>query len=344
MKAGKNTYKPGNKRNFFNIVYLLKNSLTKNLKVKIFGLLFAIIVWIYTILGNQYTHIFNVPLEIKNIVDGKTLKEPVPEKLKAEFTGKGSDFVFLYLSTSSSFKFELDLQNINYFYNFNLQDYYRRHPEKVILPRNMNVKFNQVVEPDSVKVELDFVGGKDIPVQPNIKLETEAGYIKSEPMTVNPESVRVMGPNFYVRQMTTIQTDSFHIRKLDRSIEADIPLKIPPKTTLNFSHQKVKISQRVEQIGEKIIKDIPVEIINKPEHKSIELLPETISLKVSAGLSHLTKLTADDFTIRFDYQKEWIAGENYYKPKIIQPAGVVDIIEVIPERLNVRVIRERLSK
>ena len=344
MMRRKKTYKSGRKNFIKDIFYFILNSLTKDFKIKLFGFFFAIILWIYTILGNQYTHLFHVPLEIINIMDGKTMKETVPEKIEAEFSGKGSDLVFLYLTTASGFKFKLDLLTIKYFFNFNLMDYYQDYPENIIIPRSLDIVFNKIVTPDSIVIELDNKEVKKIPIEANVFIETRPGYLKTEELKIVPDSILITGPNFYVKQISKVYTDSLIIDDANLSVGTDLKLRISDNPIIKYSRKKVSISQKVEQISEKIIKDIPVRIINKDETVNIQIIPDKISLKVSGGLSHLSKVKSEDFEIYFDYGNSWQAGETYYTPEIIKPKYVVDIIDIIPARLNVRVIRERVSK
>ena len=344
MNKRKKTYKSSSKNIFIDILVLIKNSFVRDFKIKLFGLFFAVIVWIYIVMGNQYTYVFSVPFKLVNIVDGKTLKEPIPAKIKAELTGKGSELFFLYLSTISGFRFELDLQNIKSYYTYNLHEYYQTHPEKLFFPRNMSIEFNKIIDPDSIEVELDFYDSRKIPVTPDIFIDTEAGYIKSEELLVSPDSILVTGPRYYVQRINEILTDSLYLENANLPIEQDLRFQFPKHSTLKFSNKKVKIYQKIEQIGEKIIKDIPVKIINADDNLNLLPSPEVVSLKVSAALSHLTKMKPTDFEIKFDYKKSWQQGETYYKPEIIKPEQVLDIIEVIPERLNIRAVRERASK
>jgi len=334
----------GQKSIWQNLLQMLSNFFAKDLKIKIFGLLFAMIFWIYTILGNQYTYIFSVPLNVINVTEGKTLKEPVAERVQAEFTGKGSDLVFLFLTTTSAFRFDLDLHTIKYFFNFNLMDYFNKHPENVITPPSLEIKFNKIVSPDSITIELDTENTRKIPVEPKIFIDTEPGYIKTAPLQIEPDFVEITGPNFYVKQIDRVFTESLVRENVNLTLEMDLNLDVPQNTTVQYSTKKVHIRQQVEQIGEKIIKDIPVSVINIDDGLNVEVMPEFVSLKVSGGLSHLTELNISDFKIIFDYQKSWQAGESYYTPEIQKPKEVVDIIEVIPNRINVRVIRERVSK
>ena len=344
MKRKKRTYKPGQKNFLVKIYFSLKNSVIKDFKVKLFALAFAIILWIYTILGNHYTYVFNVPLEVTNIKSGKTLKEPVAEIVEAEFTASGSDLVYLFLSPASSFRFNLDLETIRYFFNFDLMDYFQKHPEDIVIPRSLEVVFNKIISPDSVTIELDNEITKVVPIKPLVYIDTESGYIKTKPLKINPQTIQITGPDFYIRQIDKVYTDSLHKNNIKITVDMQLGLKLPENSTVKYEINDIHIRQVVEQISEKIIKDIPVKVINKDKNLTIEIVPEKISLKVSGGLSDLTRLKGSDFEILFDYKKSWLAGEAYYTPEIRKPEQVVDIINIIPKRLNVRVIRERVNK
>lgn len=344
MSRRKKTYKPGKKNIFLVFFVVLRNSFVKDFKVKLFALFFAIVFWIYTILGNPYTYTFQIPLEIKNVAEGKTLKESVPEKIEVEFTGRGSDLVFLFLSPASGLRLDLDLRTIRYFYNFNLMDYYQKHRENLVYPRNLDIAFNKIVSPDSVVIELDNEDSKTVPIKPMVFIDTEPGYIKSYPLEIQPKEIAITGPQFYLKQIDEVVTDSLVRDNVNLTMDSDLKLVMPENSTVNYAAKKVRIRQVVEQIGEKIIKDIPVQVINDDDAVKIEIIPDKISLKVSGALSHLTRLKEDDFNISFDYKKSWQSGESYYTPTIEKPEQVVDVIDVIPKRLNVRVIRERISK
>ncbi|MBN2279899.1 MAG: hypothetical protein JXQ65_04915 [Candidatus Marinimicrobia bacterium] len=344
MNRRNKIFKPGRKNPLQEFLNKFKNSLIKDLKIKIFGLLFAIIMWIYIILGNSYTYTFSVPLNIVNISEEKTLKEPVPERIKAELTGQGSELLFLYLSPISGFRFELDIQAIQFFYTYDLHEYYQLHPEKIIFPRNTNISLNNILAPDSVRIQLDYFTSKKIPVIPNVFIDTEPGYIKSEALKLTPDSVLISGPKYYIDKTQKIYTDSLVTENTNLPVVQDLKLLLPENTTIKCSHKKATVYQKVEQIGEKIVKDIPVKIINTEENITLVPSPDMVSLKVSAALSHLTDLAPGDFEVIFDYKNSWKPGETYYQPKIIKPQQVVDIIEIIPERLDIRVVRERVSK
>ncbi len=319
----------------------LKDWFLTDLKVKIFGLLLSIIIWLYIVLGNVYIHSLDVPLEIINIEAGKTLKEEIPKKVIAEFSGKGSNFIYLFLSSKSSFKFILDLQNIHWFYNFSLRQYFLNNPEKIILPRSSGLKFNKIVWPDSLLIELDKFESIKIPVRTKSNIETASGYVKTSPLIITPDSVVISGASTYVNQYKEIFIENFRSENTNTSVELIARLDLPEHSSLNVNYKKVKVFQRIEEISEKVISDIPVKIINGDKISEIELSPSKISLKVSAGIGVLQQLKPTDFEIFFDYQKSWDPSKTFYEPEIKTPDGVLDVLNVIPTRVNVRVFRER---
>ncbi len=321
----------------------LKNWFGTNIGTKLGVLLIAAVIWVYTILGNNYTYTLEVPLEIINVAPDKTLKERVPPEIKAEFTGKGIDFLYLFFSPKSVFKFVLDLQNIKWYYSFPLNQYYSNKPEKIVTPRNLSISFIKIVEPESLYVELDRFASIKIPIIPRLDLQPAAGYIKIGPPQLHPDSVIISGPRSYVKKHDKIYTRKYTAKKLKKPVEIELALSIPRDTNLDLSHNTVKIYQEVDQIGEKIFTDIPVQVINVPRGLTVKVSPSSISLNVSAGVSVLKNLTMKDFEVYFNFADNWYSQKLAYKPEIKLPPGVIEVKDMMPEQIKVRVVRERTS-
>jgi len=332
-----------NKTSLQNFRRTLKNWFGTNIGTKIGVLLIAAIIWVYTILGNNYTYTLEVPLEIINVAPDKTLKEQVPSEIEAEFSGKGVDFLYLFFSPKSVFKFVLDLQNIKWYYSFPLNQYYSNKPEKIVIPRTLNISFVKIVEPESLYVELDRFASQKIPVIPRLELQPAAGYIKIGAPQLRPDSVIISGPRSYVKKYDRIYTQQYTAKRLMKPVELELGLAVPEDANLDVSHSRVGINQEVDQIGEKIFTDIPVQVINKPQRSTVKVSPSTISLNVSAGVSILKTLTIKDFEVYFNFAERWESKQNTYEPEIKLPPGVIEIKGMMPEQIKVRVIRERSS-
>jgi len=320
---------------------ILKNWFFTDTKTKIGIFALTVLIWFFTVLGNKYTYNFNVPLDVRNIVQGKTLKEKIPEKVQASFSGKGIDMLYLLMSTKSSFKFVLDLQNIRWFYDFQLNEYFSDNPEKIIIPRTSDVEFDQIIWPDTIHIELDRYSEVRVPVIPQLNIETVPGYIAVDCPRLSPDSVVISGPRTYVRKYKQIKTEEYTQTNLSTPLKIKLKLKVSDTDNVTISPNIIELTQKVEQIGERTIYNIPIDIIEVPKGINVELSPSSISLTVSSGVSLLKNLNPNDIKVYFNFSKSWKPDESIYIPSVSLPMGVIDWSNMTPKKIEVRVLRER---
>jgi len=317
------------------------NWFLKNTRVKIGILILAIIIWFFTILGNQYTYTINTPLEIINIEDGKTLKEKIPSQIQANFSGRGVDLFYLLTTRKYAFKFVIDVETIRWYYVYNLNDYYSENAEKIIIPRNVNVTFNHIVYPESLRVELDRLDMLRVPVRLRADVKTAPGYIAVKKPVISPDSVLLSGPRTYMKKYKEVFTEPYQKSSVVSPLEVDLGLEIPVEDNIKASAYKIHFYQSVEQIGEQIVTNIPVHLIGVPGRTNVELSPSEISLTVSSAISQLTTIQPEDINVYFNFRENWNRGENYYIPTVELPEGVLSWSNMTPRRIEVQIVRER---
>ena len=317
------------------------NWFLKNTRVKIGILILTIIIWFFTILGNQYTYTINTPLEIINIEEGKTLKEKIPNQIQANFTGRGVDLFYLLTTRKYAFKFVIDVESIRWYYVYNLNDYYSENAEKIIIPRNVNVTFNRIVYPESLRVELDRLDMLRVPVRLRTDVKTAPGYIAVKKPVISPDSVLLSGPRTYMKKYKEVFTEPYQKRSIVSPLEVNLDLEIPVEDNIQASAYKVHYYQSVEQIGEQIVNNIPVNLIGVPNRTNVELSPSEISLTISSAISQLTTIQPEDIYVYFNFRENWIDGENYYNPTVDLPEGVLSWSNMTPRRIEVRIVRTR---
>ncbi|MCK4447368.1 MAG: hypothetical protein KAW56_09840 [Candidatus Marinimicrobia bacterium] len=320
---------------------ILKGWFFTNTKIKVGIFIFALLIWFFTVLGKKYTYTFDVFLDVRNIVQGKTLKEKIPKRIRASFSGKGLDLFFLSMSAKSSFKFVLDLQSIRWFYDFQLNEYFSDNPEKIIIPRNADVEFSQIVWPDTVHVELDRFSEVKVPVISQLNIEVAPGYIVVDDPQLYPDSVIISGPRTYVRKYKKIITEEFSRTNLSTSLEVNLQLKASDSDNVTIFPSSIEVIQKVEQIGERTLDNIPIDIIGVPKDINVDLSPSSISLTVSSGVSLIKTLEPKDIKVFFDFSKSWKFGKSTYIPSVSLPKGVIEWSNMTPRKIEVRVVRER---
>jgi hypothetical protein len=319
----------------------LKNWFLKDTKIKIGILALAVIAWFITVLGNQYTYTVDTPLEVINIEDGKTLKEKIPGSIQASFSGRGIDLFTLLTTRKYAFKFVIDLENIRWFYDFNLNEYYINNPEKIIIPRSVNVTFNHIVYPESLRVELDRLDLLKAPIRLRTNIQTAPGYIAVNDPVITPDSVLLSGPRTYMKKYSEISTEEFKRLEVNSPVEVDLKLEIPVEDNIVANHYKVHFYQEVEQIGEQIISNIPVKVIGVPSRTRVELSPSEISLTVSTAVSNLMNIRPEDINVYFNFNRNYKYGENTYVPTVELPEGILSWSNMTPRRIEVRIVQNR---
>ena len=110
----------------------------------------------------------------------KTYKEEVPENIFVTLKGTGRSFMWLRLFNNfynDDFKAVIDLSSITDEYNFELDSYYKENPEKIVLPASLDLQFVEVLNPRNVQIKLQRYMVKKVPIQSQIFVSTEPGYI-----------------------------------------------------------------------------------------------------------------------------------------------------------------------
>ncbi|PIS28853.1 MAG: hypothetical protein COT43_05345 [Candidatus Marinimicrobia bacterium CG08_land_8_20_14_0_20_45_22] len=324
-----------------NIWNRVKRWFVTDTKTKIGVFFFSFIVWLYTLLSNDYSYSISSRIEIRNIQAGKTLKSKVPKRIYANFTGRGIDLLYLNLIRKSSFKFVVDIGNIRQRYDFPLSEYFYENPDKILKPRGARIRFNHIVYPETLHVELDVMGEAKVPIIPRLEIEESMGYIKAGNPIVIPDSAWITGPKEYVDRCSALITKEITLKDVSEPFDKDVMIDFSNLTGLHVQFKSVHVYQKVEQISEKKINEIPVIVLNMPENMSVEVSPTTVSMTVQAGMSALKTIKLGDIHVTIDFQKQWNADQKFYVPEISLPDGIIAAKEIIPTEVELRVFRER---
>ena len=114
--------------------------------------------------------VLDIPIEARNLNSQKTYLEEVPDYASVMIKGKGRDLFKSYLLQNfANFKLVLDLDGISQKYEFILNEYFDKNPRKVVFPSSYNVSFVEVIYPNRIKISLDEIVEKKVPVISNIE-------------------------------------------------------------------------------------------------------------------------------------------------------------------------------
>ena len=301
--------------------------------------LLATLLWIFVVSDNEYTMLLDFPIEARNLNVQKAHKREVPSTASVLIRGTGRDLVKSFLLKKiAGFKLVLDLEGISQEYEFYLNEYFEKYPQKVVLPLNYNVSFVEVVHPNRIKISLDEYILKNVPVALNLVVNPAPGYVQIGETLITPSQIEIAGPEKELALINHVENVPDTLNGLTLSYRNSMELN-SFGGLVEYSHNFVEINIDIQNISERIIADIPVKIINVPKKIRVFPSPQTISLTVIGGYGRIALLNSEDIDIIIDF-KMWNSQKQFYEPKVILPEDVLEWKDLSPKNLEIAVARE----
>lgn len=301
---------------------------------KIIVVLAAILFWFLVVSGQKYVSVVDLPLEVYEPRQDKTLGKSLPEKVRVRIEGPGRAIYLLRFKKNVSLV--LDVGTVNDGERISLKSYFEARPNQVILGKEM--RFLEIVYPDSIDIVIEDRISRSIPVRVFSDISVRPGYVQTSQPQAAPVSVE--GPLTVLEKISHISTQPLKRENADLSFDALLPLVNPLPELLKISPEAVNVHVDIEVIGERSISGIPVQIRNQPAELQIKAIPATVTLHITGGNSRIQKLSAGDFTVYFDYLTQWLPNKHYYTPRVIEAADVLDVTAISPERVEIIVSRK----
>ena len=299
----------------------------------------ATILWLFVISGDQYTMIIDFPIEARNLNAQKAYLKEVPDYAAVMLKGKGRDlFKAFILQKYAGFKLVLDLEGISQEYEFYLNNYFAKNPRRVVLPSSYKLNFVEVVYPNRIKISLDEIMKKTVPVSSNLFISLKDGYTQVGLIKFNPDSVNIVGPKAELDRINSINTIKDTLTDLSYAFDSKLDLILPSRL-INCSHTEVQYYLDIQQISERIIVDIPVNVINKVKGIRVFPSPQTVSLTVIGGAIQISRIKSDDILVNVDFNS-WSIKQNFYEPQVSFPFDILDWRDLSPRTIELGVARE----
>ncbi len=315
------------------------SSFFKNIAFPLGAFLLAILLWLFVISGDQYSMMLDLPIEARNLNSQKTYLEEVPGYASVILKGKGRDlFKSFLLKNYSDFKLVLDLDGISQEYEFILNEYFDKNPRKVVIPPSHNVSFVEVVYPNRIKIRLDEIMEKRVPVISNILSKVKDGYIQIGSIQFSPDTLVIIGPKVELDKINEVYTIKDTLLNLSKIYKGKIDL-VSPNRLINYPIEYVNYALDVQQISERIIVDIPVIVVNKRKGIRVFPSPQTVSLTVVGGLSQIAEIKPTDISVIVDFNL-WELEKMFYTPIITVPFEILNWKDLSPRTIELGVARE----
>jgi YbbR domain-containing protein len=316
----------------------LKDTSVPQLRRISYSVLIAFIFWFFIKSEDDYLVTQKIPLVARNLQEQKTYKEEVPRDILVTIKGSGRSFIWLALFENfyDDYKAIIDLSSIADQYNFNLNEYYRDNPTKIVLPASLGLQFVEVVSPKNIIINLDQYLVKKVPIQSQVFISTESGYIQVGNENFVPDSINIGGPQEVVNDIKFVKTQRDTLLNLMTSIEGELSI-INPNKLVNFDPKKVQRYINIQPITEENITSIPVQLLNKPDNVEVFVKPNQVSLTVVGGLDAVANIIPEDILVTIDF-KNWNIKKQFYSPTVKIPDSISKWENLTPNNLEILVV------
>lgn len=298
-----------------------------------FCMLLAFVFWLITKLSYNYQDVVTVELEYE-MPEDKAFTYPPVQQLEVTVRGTGWELLRLAFGNKDRVLTVPVAQN----------------DTRVVTTSSWNSKISRLlskitplsIQPETIHLQIEPLARKTVPIILDHQARLAPLHRFVDSFQIEPKTVEITGPVSIVRQIKEWKTVVlFPSKPIDKDLNIALSLATHPNSNLEFSVEQVQCIAKVEEITEKRIK-VPVEIINAPEDLIIVLLPKTIEIVSSVGLSDYDRLSQENFKVVADfsaidvYQQRTIKVQLQYKP------NYVTYVQYSPKKLDY-IIRSKES-
>ena len=324
-------FNPDNLKSFFS---------WQNIGIRLGAIGLAGLLWLFVVSENEYAMVVDMPIEARNLPARHALGEEVPDFAKVRIKGTGRSLfkTIILKQFIPDFKLVLDLERISEEYDFILNDYFERYPQKVAIPSNFDVEYVEVIYPSSIHISLDEYKEKMVTVAPILLIRPAPGYTLVGKSSISPETIKIAGSRNIVEGIGSVSTIPDTIQNATTRIFLTLELASIRGQLIEYTPKTVIFEQDVQSISERIISEIPVKIKNERANLQAFVSPQTVSLTVVGGTDFIAGLQPEDIEISIDFNN-WNAQQQFYELKVRTPKDVIEWMDLSPTQIELVVTK-----
>ena len=289
------------------------------------SLFFAIGLWIAITLTQFHQRVISIPFELKNIPQNLALSKPIPKNIYLTIRAEGWDLFFFELTQGIAYR--VDVSTLTKQFSFNsLKNIYHY----VKIPENFQIIS---IKPDIISLNFEEKISKIVPIKPNINLEYKTGFSNIGKITLQPESVKLIGAPSILNRINFWETEYHSIKNINKDVSFDLNLS----DSLNFSITSTipftKVSLKVEAVAEKSFSNIPLTFENLPTGLQIRTVPSNINVSIKGTSQLINKITQNDVIAIVNFEQIFNDTTGFITPRINLPNEIY-LLSVTPHKIQ----------
>ena len=290
----------------------------RNQKIRsfLFFLLLATTIWFLTKFSKPLVAEFQLNLEYSNLPEQTLVSPDAPQKLLITVNANGFKLLTEFFRDKSlvldlSAGRVLENNKIRFNQDQLLAFCYRKIPAADVI--SINTK--------ELIVPVDRMSAKTIDVVFQGEVLLEKGFKLVGTPQMKPRKITLYGPSQMIDSISSVNTIYTSMIDLRANITKNITLESLCSQKLSRSQDSVIWTAEIREYTQKEI-ELPVEIINIPKGRRLQIFPETMILSVEIPVDEYALYDESNFKLICDYT-ERISEDSFMIPRLTNlPDGV----------------------
>jgi hypothetical protein len=300
-----------------------------------FSLFIAFFLWFYVRLSTIYQQTVGIPVQVVNLIEDHAVVSELPESIPVLFEADGRTLLGLKYVYDVKFVIDADRKE-----NFNV--ILSKHTDYVKLPNNVEAAPIAIPSKDTLFILSEKFIKKQVPVVSDIHVTCAPGFVMVGGFRPVPDSVTIRCPASFQDSIFYVQTEKMKLHDLSSDDEVATELAEIHETKVKVKKTKINVFIDIQPLGETVMDNLPIRLINVPEDANVIVQPSTFSIKVRGGVDYLASLKRDSVFAVIDYAMEQRFANTQPRLTIKAPRDV-SWSQITPSRFNlVRLDAEKL--
>ncbi len=303
-----------------------RRAISNNISLKVGSVVVAVFLWLFAKGEQTGDRQFSIPLVLRNVPEGLTTVERIPESVVVVVSGDNKELVKLRFWGEPYAILDMSEAAADRVFRVSLS------PANVVVPRESGVQVIEVRDPRSLDLEVDRRLERRVPVEPVVQGTPADGfYLLGSPRTV-PDSVTIYGPASVVQSISSVATELLSVSGRRVQVESSRRIEFEGPWNLHAVPKEVRVAVDIEGTEVVTLREVPVEFRHEPGFAAVTVEPTVIELQV-AGPAHLAAgLAAGDVTVLID-ARGLPRGVHQILPDVRVPDGLV-VVNSRPTRFQ----------
>jgi len=304
-----------------------RRAITNNIHLKVSALVVGLVIWMFAKGEQEGSRLLSVPLVLRNVPEGLTTVERLPDTVEVLIEGDNKELVRLSLWGHPYAVVDMTGAEAGRAFRVSLS------PANVVLPQDAQVQVVEIRDPRNLDLDIDRLVDRRVEVLPVIEGSPAQGFFVFGHESSLPESVFVFGPDGIVSDLRFVRTAPLSIEGRRGRVDASRRIEFEGEWNLHAVPKEVRVVVDIEGTRVVTLANVPVVFEHELGFSEATVVPDVVEVTLSGPEHAAVSLDTSDVTVIVDAMG-LPRGTHELVPEVTVPDGI-GLHGVTPARVTV---------